>query len=114
MTSFSPAAATTPKRPEVNPDDEDPRCRRTTSPIRFATAGALTLLIGMVPFGVVVVVTASTLAITGPGRHGASGLAGESPCPANGGRRGGDRRRGPIASCRRRNSAGHHLRSARR
>jgi predicted branched-subunit amino acid permease len=73
MTSTTALAApATPERPAANPADEDPRCRRAARPIRLATIDALTLLIGMVPFGVVVGATASLLAITGPAALGVS------------------------------------------
>jgi predicted branched-subunit amino acid permease len=50
------------------------RDRRTARPVRFAVTDTLTLLTGMIPFGVVVGITASLLHITGPAALGASGL----------------------------------------
>jgi len=52
--------------------DDDPRCRRATGPMRYAITDGLTLLLGMVPFGVVVGVTASVLGMTGPAALGVS------------------------------------------
>jgi predicted branched-subunit amino acid permease len=58
--------------PTADTDDDDPRCRRAVRPIRLATTDALTLLIGMVPFGLVVGVTAALLGITSPAALGTS------------------------------------------
>ncbi len=48
--------------------------RRAARPVRFGVTDALTLLTGMIPFGVVVGITASLLHITGPAALGTSGL----------------------------------------
>jgi len=72
MTFTTALAPTRLKGQAADPADEDPRCRRATRPILLATTDALTLLIGMVPFGVVVGVTASLLDITGPAALGTS------------------------------------------
>ena len=72
MTSTTDLALISPEQSAADIADEDPRRRRAARPIRLATTDALTLLIGMVPFGVVVGVTASLLEITGPAALGTS------------------------------------------
>jgi predicted branched-subunit amino acid permease len=52
----------------------DARARRAAHPVRFAVTDASTLLTGMVPFGIVVGITASLLDVTGPAAFGTSGL----------------------------------------
>lgn len=72
MTSTAPPLTATPDDPAADCADDDPRCHRATRPIRHAATDGLTLLIGMVPFGVVVGVTAAALGMTGPAALGVS------------------------------------------
>ena len=72
MTSTAPPLSASLDDPAADCADDDPQCRRATRPMRHATTDGLTLLIGMVPFGVVVGVTSSLLGMTGPAALGAS------------------------------------------
>jgi len=52
----------------------DQQSRRADLPVRLAAADALILLVGMVPFGIVVGITAATIQVTGGAALGVSGL----------------------------------------
>lgn len=52
----------------------DRRGRRAARPVRLSATDALVLLVGMIPFGVVVGITAATLQVTAAGALGVFGL----------------------------------------
>ena len=55
---------------DTPPDPADPRCRRTIRPVRHAVSDALIISTGMMPFGLVVGITAAAQNIVGAGAVG--------------------------------------------